>query len=95
MSRDVAVTGLGCLSGAGMNLAETMDTMFRNQRFPHPPQRFPTDHPVSYPVLELRDDFQLPLDKQETVYTRTSQLALEAALEAMAHAGLSAERLRG
>ncbi len=95
MSRDIAVTGLGCLSGAGMNLAETIDNMFRNQRFPHPPQRFSTDHPVSYPVLELRDDFQLPLDKQETVYTRTSQLALAAALEAIAHAGLSAEQLRG
>lgn len=95
MSRDIAVTGLGCLSGAGMNLAETMDNMFRNQRFPHPPQRFSTDHPVSYPVLELRDDFQLPLDEQETVYTRTSQLALAAALEAVAHAGLSAEQLRG
>ncbi|WP_029915103.1 beta-ketoacyl-[acyl-carrier-protein] synthase family protein [Pelobacter seleniigenes] len=95
MSRGVAVTGLGCLSGAGMNLAECLDSMFRNQRYPHPPVRFSTDHPVSYPVLELRDEFQLPLDDQETVYTRTSQLALVAALEALADAGWDAESLRG
>ena len=95
MSRGVAVTGLGCLSGAGMNLAECLDSMFRNQRYPHPPVRFSTDHPVSYPVLELRDEFQLPLDDQETIYTRTSQLALVAALEALADAGWDAERLRG
>jgi len=28
----IAITGLGCLSGAGMNLAESMDSMFRNER---------------------------------------------------------------
>lgn len=91
----VAITGLGCLSGAGMNLPESMESMFRNQRNPHPPLRFSTDHPVSYPVLELRDEFKLPLDDQETVYARTSQLALAAALEALTDAGWDAESLRG
>ncbi|WP_321366858.1 beta-ketoacyl-[acyl-carrier-protein] synthase family protein [uncultured Desulfuromusa sp.] len=50
---------------------------------------------MSYPVLELRDEFKLPLDHQETVYARTSQLALAAALEALADAGWTAENLRG
>ena len=95
MVEKVAITGLGCLSGAGMNLAEALENMFANRRFPHPPVRFSTDHPVSYPVLELRDEFQLPLDDQEQVYARTSQLALAAALEALVDAGWDEESLRG
>ena len=67
VSAPIAITGLGCLSGAGMNLPESMESMFRNQRNPHPPWRFTTDHPVSYPVFELRSEFKLPLDDQETV----------------------------
>jgi len=90
-----AITGLGCLSGAGMNLAESMESLFRNERNPHPPVRFSTDHPASYPVLELRDEFKLPLDEQESVYARTSQLALAAALEALADAGWDESSLRG
>jgi len=95
MKRGIAITGLGCLCGAGMNLAECLASMFRNQRNPRPPVRFSTDHPVSYPVLELPDEFQLPLDDQERVYARTSQLALAAALEALADAGWDEEKLRG
>ncbi len=95
MLAKVAITGLGCLSGAGMNLTEALDNMFANRRFPHPPVRFSTDHPASYPVLELREEFKLPLDDQEKVYARTSQLALAAALEALAAAGWDEERLRG
>lgn len=95
MSEKIAITGLGCLSGAGMNLAESMESMFLNQRYPHPPVRFSTDHPSSYPVLELRDEFKLPLDDQEAIYARTSQLALAAALEALADAGWDEASLRG
>jgi len=91
----IAITGLGSLSGAGLNLTESMESLFRGERHPHPPIRFTTDHPVSYLVLELRDGFKLPLDEQEQVYSRTCQLALAAALEALAHAGWNAENLRG
>lgn len=91
----IAITGLGCLCGAGLNLAESMTTMFRGERNPHPPIRFSTDHPVSYLVLELRDGFKLPLDESETIYSRTSQLAFAAALEALTDAGWDAESLRG
>jgi 3-oxoacyl-[acyl-carrier-protein] synthase-1/3-oxoacyl-[acyl-carrier-protein] synthase II len=72
-----------------------MESMFRGERHPHPPIRFATDHPVSYLVLELRDGFKLPLDESEDVYSRTCQLALAAALEALADAGWNAETLRG
>jgi 3-oxoacyl-[acyl-carrier-protein] synthase-1/3-oxoacyl-[acyl-carrier-protein] synthase II len=95
MRPGVSITGLGCLSGAGMNLAESMQSLFDNQRNPQPPQRFSTDHPVSYPVLELRDRFELPLDMRETIHARTSQLALAAALEALDDAGWDAAGLHG
>jgi 3-oxoacyl-[acyl-carrier-protein] synthase-1/3-oxoacyl-[acyl-carrier-protein] synthase II len=72
-----------------------MESLFKGERFPHPPRRFSTDHPVSYLVLELRDGFKLPLDEQETVYSRTCQLALAAVFEALTHAGWDAETLRG
>lgn len=91
----IAITGLGALCGAGLTLPECMESMFRGERHPHPPIRFATDHPVSYLVLELRDGFKLPLDESEDVYSRTCQLALAAAMEALADAGLDAERLRG
>lgn len=42
-----------------------------------------------------RDGFKLPLDESEDVYSRTCQLALAAALEALADAGWNAETLRG
>ncbi|PLY02776.1 MAG: beta-ketoacyl-[acyl-carrier-protein] synthase family protein [Desulfuromonas sp.] len=95
MNRRIAITGLGCLCGAGMNLSECMESMLRGERNPQPPFRFSTDHPASYPVLELRDEFKLPLDDQEKVYARTSQLALAAALEALTDAGWDAASLRG
>lgn len=77
-----------------MNLAENLETLFAGRRYPRPPVRFSTDHPVSYPVLELRSEFTLPLDEQELTYARTSQLALAAALEALADAGLEAMELQ-
>ena len=63
----IAITGLGCLCGAGLNLSECMESMFLGERNPHPPKRFVTDHPVKYLVLELRDGFKLPLDEQEKI----------------------------
>jgi len=91
----VAVTGLGCLSGAGMNLDENLENLFAGRRYPGAPIRFSTDHPVAYPVLELRVDFKLPLDEGQLVYARTGQLALAAALEALTDAGYDEAALRG
>lgn len=90
-----AITGLGCLSGAGLNLAESLENMFSGRRNPRPPTRFTTDHAVASLVMELRDGFRLPLDEQESVYARTCQLALAAVLQALADAGWDSENLRG
>lgn len=91
----IAVTGLGCLSGAGMNLDENLATLFAGRRYPGPPIRFSTDHPVAYPVLELREQFKLPLDEEQRVYARTGQLALAATLEALTDAGYDEGALQG
>lgn len=95
MKQPILISGLGCLSAAGMNLPESLENLFAGQRNPHLPQRFSTDHPASYPVLELRADFKLPLDEQEQVYSRTSQLAWMAAIEALADAGWDEQSLSG
>jgi len=94
-SLPVVVTGLGCLSGAGMNLDENLKNLFSGCRYPGAPIRFSTDHPVVYPVLELRDEFKLPLDEEQLIYARTGQLALAAALEALTAAGYDEASLRG
>jgi len=91
----VVVTGLGCLSGAGMNLDENLKNLFAGRRYPGAPIRFSTDHPVAYPVVELRHEFNLPLDQGQLLYARTGQLALAAALEALSAAGYDEEALRG
>ncbi|MFO7814077.1 MAG: beta-ketoacyl-[acyl-carrier-protein] synthase family protein [Pelovirga sp.] len=94
-SLPVVVTGLGCLSGAGMSLDENLKNLFAGRRYPGTPIRFSTDHPVAYPVLELRDEFKLPLDQEQLLYARTGQLALAAALEALNDAGYDEAALRG
>ncbi len=90
-----AITGLGCLSGAGLNLAETLANMFAGVRDPQPPSKFTTDHPVASLVMELQDGFKLPLAGGETVYSRTCQLALAATMQALTDAGWDSESLRG
>ena len=49
----VAVTGLGCLSAAGANLPACMESLFRGERQPLPPESFTSTHPVCYPVFEV------------------------------------------
>jgi 3-oxoacyl-(acyl-carrier-protein) synthase len=78
-----------------MSLDENLGNLFAGRRYPGAPIRFSTDHPVAYPVLELRDQFKLPLDEEQLVYARTGQLALAAALEAMNAAGYDEASLKG
>jgi len=92
-NRGIAIAGLGCLCGAGMNLPECLESMFRGERNPQPPREFVTDHPVVYPVLELPRPLKVALDRPEKEYTRTSRLALAAAYEALTDAGLTAADL--
>jgi len=83
------IAGMGCLCGAGMNLPECLDSMFRGARNPQPPREFVTDHPVVYPVLELPRPLEVEVNRPTEEYTRTSRLALAAAYEAVTDAGIA------
>ena len=83
----VAVTGMGCLCAAGSNLNACLDSMFRGTRALSPPERFFTNHPVRYPVFEVRDFTEPPQ------LLRTAALGLHAAREAFADAGWDPQAL--
>ena len=85
----VAITGLGCVCAAGLNLDDCMASLFRGDRNPTPPVRFSSTHPVRYPVFEVRE-FREPPE-----LLRTSGLGLHAAREALADAGLDKKGLSG
>lgn len=85
----VAITGLGCICAAGETLPDCLDALYKGRRAPAPPVRFTSSHPARYPVFEAVG-FAGPPE-----LLRTSALALHAAREALADAGLDAEALRG
>lgn len=89
-SAPVAVTGLGCLCGAGADLPSCLDAIFRGERAPQPSTRFSSGHPVRYPVFEVAAD--LPGGEE---LSRTARLAIAAAGEALADAGRTAADLSG
>jgi len=91
----VAITGIGCLSAAGMSLKQNMASLFAGKRHVAPPKRFSSSHPVSYPVFEiLEDDFQITKVKDEDI-SRTCKLGLAATIEALRDAGLDTEDIPG
>lgn len=83
----VAITGMGCICAAGNNLNDSMASLFSGIRAPLPPVSFSSNHPIRYPVFEVKD-FTVPAD-----LLRTSALGLHAAREALADAGLDRELL--
>lgn len=86
----IAVTGLGCLCAAGQDLSSTLAAMFRGERAPRPPTLFAGSHPAPFPV------FEVPLATQtDGAFSRTAQLALTAAGEALADAGWEPGALTG
>jgi 3-oxoacyl-[acyl-carrier-protein] synthase II len=85
----VAITGLGCICAAGMDLDACLATLFGGTRNPVPPVRFASTHPVPYPVFEVPDFAERP------DISRTSALALHAAREAIADARLDKGSLVG
>jgi 3-oxoacyl-[acyl-carrier-protein] synthase-1/3-oxoacyl-[acyl-carrier-protein] synthase II len=85
----VAITGMGCICAAGANLNDCMDSLFVGSRDPQPPLRFFSNHPIRYPVFEVRDFVEVPQ------LLRTSAFGLHAAREALADAGLTSELLAG
>lgn len=104
------VTGMGAVSSLGLNLTSCMDNMFNAPPVPAPPRRFSTDHAVAYSVFSLPgfsdcnlSDSNLPdsglanfnLERRERELSLTAQMAIVAAREALADAGLDRESLKG
>jgi 3-oxoacyl-(acyl-carrier-protein) synthase len=47
------ITGLGCISGAGKNLPQTMEQLYAGKRSPKPPQRISYQLDKHYPIFEV------------------------------------------
>ncbi len=91
----VAITGIGCLSAAGMSLKENMDSLFAGRRHVAPPKRFSSSHPVSYPVFEILED-PIPTTKTKNEdISRTCSLGLAATIEALSDADLDLNDMTG
>ncbi len=87
MQNQCFITGLGCISGAGRNLPETMDLLYAGKRYPKPPSRISYQLDKDYPVFEVADFTEQAND--------LSFLFAEIAIkEALFQAGLNEELLR-
>ncbi len=89
----VAITGIGCLSAAGMSMKENMASLYAGKRRAAPPVRFSSGHPAPYPVFEVLEE---PFPEDPPRYkkiSRTCRLGLAAALEAMRDSGLDPGQL--
>ena len=84
----VAITGLGCICAPGQSVGACMEGLFQESGGPVPPSRFSSSHAISYPVFEVAPFAEVP------GLLRSSALALHAAREALADAGLDPETLR-
>lgn len=92
--RDVSISGIGCLCALGNSLPDTMDSLFAGKSNSAPPTLFSTDRKDKYPVFEVQNEYNSS-QLDSTSLGRTSQLALLAAQEALADAGLTPEILSG
>ncbi|MBN1627081.1 MAG: beta-ketoacyl-[acyl-carrier-protein] synthase family protein [Deltaproteobacteria bacterium] len=91
----VAITGIGCLSAAGMSMKENMASLYTGKRRAAPPVRFSSGHPAPYPVFEVLDDPLSEYSPQHIDISRTCRLGIAAALEALRDAGLDPGQTTG
>jgi 3-oxoacyl-[acyl-carrier-protein] synthase-1/3-oxoacyl-[acyl-carrier-protein] synthase II len=85
--KPVAITGMGCLCAAGLDLPSCIDFLFRGERHPVPPSRLTAAASPPYPVFEVSESFFDPDRFQRICRLRNSQMALMAVAEAIADAG--------
>ena len=52
------VTGMGCICAPGANLAEVIESLYRAERFPKPPEKIQARLDYSYPVFEVSSDLK-------------------------------------
>ena len=90
----VAVTGIGCLCAAGLNLKECMDSLFSGGCTPKPPSRFSSNHTTIYPVFEIYKTPSICSKDPKSDIMLTAKFALTAADEAIGNAGLNRKMLQ-
>lgn len=84
----VSVTGMGCVCAAGSCVAECLLALENGERAPQSPTRFQSVHARTYPVFEVPKRFFADREHAEPELFITVRLALHAAREALAQAGL-------
>ncbi len=87
MRHQSVITGLGCISGAGRNLDETMERLYAGGRNPQPPRRISYQLGKRYPVFEV-SGFEGQANDLSICF------AVAAIKEALSQAGLDEESLR-
>lgn len=91
-NKKAVITGMGCLSAAGVTLGDNLDALFGSVRNAILPSGFSTDHDQAYPVFEVCRNLALPIrDPHGPQLSRTCLLLLAAAQEAITMAGLEPE----
>ena len=90
--KPIPISGIGCVCAAGGNLSDCMDTLFTGAPVPAPPVSCPGSQ---HPVFEVPDRFLPEVNPVPLAGTRAARLALKAAQEALADAGLNPDMLRG
>jgi 3-oxoacyl-[acyl-carrier-protein] synthase II len=84
----IVITGLGAVTALGSNVAETWDRVVRGERAFRAVSLFPAD---DYRVRLVAEVSDIPKDGPED-FSRTSELGLRAAREALAQSGLDLAR---
>jgi len=82
ISEPLAITGMGCISALGRDVAFTRASLFSAGLDPVPCSRFVTNHPEPFPVFEIPDAW-LSCDSLDASSKRCSALARMAASEAI------------
>jgi len=88
----VGVTGMGCICAAGPDTATCLRALDAGRREPKAPTRFANGHARVFPVFEVPDAFLSAAARENQKLSRTVHLALQAALEALAQAGMELGR---
>ncbi len=93
----VAITGIGCITAAGANLKDAMESLYAGKRHPAVPRHFQNAPPTPYPVFEIPAGtealWNCPVSLPAHGLTRTRYLALCATRQALADAGRDATDL--
>ena len=104
-ARPTWITGTGCICAAGGTTGQTMAALYAGQRDPRPPARFQAELDKAHPVFEIASDLDQEIARiggaedfawlrLDCDSTRTSCLALIAAVEACRQARLDPQAMR-